>query len=208
MPFVWPKKAPSLQLRVLFCFLLLGAGRVANVYVPVLYKMLGNKIITSAPTHLDDSHYFDCSWQYDPSRGKCHLPLGSRFDLRCRQVPPGRRHGWCWISQQPKKLPLDSRPAVHNSRNRGQTEWGSKFSTMSPNPFYIYCRSNFSITCIVLVSAGISVAKREKCYASSIVEQTRSTVYWAIFYSTYSPPSPTFSSLLFISPRLSTRGSV
>lgn len=42
LPFVWPKKSPSLQLRVLFCFLLLGAGRVANVYVPVLYKMLGN----------------------------------------------------------------------------------------------------------------------------------------------------------------------
>lgn len=41
LPFVWPAKAPSLQIRVLMCFLLLGAGRVANVYVPVLYKMLG-----------------------------------------------------------------------------------------------------------------------------------------------------------------------
>lgn len=40
LPFVWPAKAPSLQIRVLMCFLLLGAGRVANVYVPVLYKML------------------------------------------------------------------------------------------------------------------------------------------------------------------------
>lgn len=45
LPFVWPKKTPSLQIRVLFCFLLLGAGRVANVYVPVLYKMLGEKFI-------------------------------------------------------------------------------------------------------------------------------------------------------------------
>lgn len=41
LPFLWPKNSPSLQLRVLVCFLLLGAGRVANVYVPILYKMLG-----------------------------------------------------------------------------------------------------------------------------------------------------------------------
>lgn len=41
LPFVWPKNAPSLQFRVFACFLLLGAGRVANVYVPILYKMLG-----------------------------------------------------------------------------------------------------------------------------------------------------------------------
>lgn len=42
LPFLWPKNTLSLQFRVLVCFLLLGAGRVANVYVPLLYKMLGN----------------------------------------------------------------------------------------------------------------------------------------------------------------------
>ena len=45
MPFVWPKNTLSLQLRVLVCFLLLGAGRVANVYVPLLYKMLGKRFL-------------------------------------------------------------------------------------------------------------------------------------------------------------------
>ena len=43
MPFVWPKKTLSLQFRVVFCFLLLGAGRVANLYVPILYKMLSKQ---------------------------------------------------------------------------------------------------------------------------------------------------------------------
>jgi len=40
LPFVWPKKFVSLQVRVVFCFLLLAAGRVVNVYVPILYKLL------------------------------------------------------------------------------------------------------------------------------------------------------------------------
>ena len=41
LPFVWPKNTLALQFRVFICFLLLGAGRVANVYVPLLYKMTG-----------------------------------------------------------------------------------------------------------------------------------------------------------------------
>ena len=41
LPFLWPKKSTSLQVRVLICFLLLAAGRVSNVYVPILYKLLG-----------------------------------------------------------------------------------------------------------------------------------------------------------------------
>ena len=41
MPFLWPKKSCGLQLRVLICFVLLAAIRVANVFVPILYKMLG-----------------------------------------------------------------------------------------------------------------------------------------------------------------------
>ncbi|XP_050299608.1 ATP-binding cassette sub-family B member 6-like [Anthonomus grandis grandis] len=35
MPFMWPKKDLMLQFRVLFCVLLLVAGRVVNVYVPI-----------------------------------------------------------------------------------------------------------------------------------------------------------------------------
>jgi len=40
LPFVWPKNFLSLQLRVIFCFVLLAGGRVVNVYVPILYKLL------------------------------------------------------------------------------------------------------------------------------------------------------------------------
>lgn len=39
-PFMWPKKSMLLQLAVIICFLLLIAGRVANVYVPIYYKLI------------------------------------------------------------------------------------------------------------------------------------------------------------------------
>lgn len=41
LPFMWPKKSHLLQLSVFFCFVLLLAGRVANVFVPILYKLIG-----------------------------------------------------------------------------------------------------------------------------------------------------------------------
>ncbi|XP_023932303.1 ATP-binding cassette sub-family B member 6, mitochondrial [Lingula anatina] len=37
-PFIWPKKNPLLQLFVLLCALLLVAGRVVNLYVPIYSK--------------------------------------------------------------------------------------------------------------------------------------------------------------------------
>lgn len=40
-PFLWPKKDLPLQFRVLFCFLLLAAGRVINLYVPIYSKLIG-----------------------------------------------------------------------------------------------------------------------------------------------------------------------
>ena len=39
-PYVWPKGQYLLQLRVLVCLVLLGAGRVVNVYVPLFYKTI------------------------------------------------------------------------------------------------------------------------------------------------------------------------
>ncbi|CAH0548530.1 unnamed protein product [Brassicogethes aeneus] len=39
-PFLWPKRDCSLQLRVMFCFLLLAFGRVVNLYVPIYNKMI------------------------------------------------------------------------------------------------------------------------------------------------------------------------
>ncbi|XP_063853359.1 ATP-binding cassette sub-family B member 6-like [Scylla paramamosain] len=40
LPFIWPKKSPVLQCAVLFCFILLVLGRVANVFVPLYYKLI------------------------------------------------------------------------------------------------------------------------------------------------------------------------
>nr|XP_045600153.1 ATP-binding cassette sub-family B member 6-like [Procambarus clarkii] len=39
-PFMWPKKNALLQLAVITCFVLLLAGRVANVFVPIYYKLI------------------------------------------------------------------------------------------------------------------------------------------------------------------------
>ncbi|XP_058060674.1 ATP-binding cassette sub-family B member 6 [Anopheles bellator] len=40
MPFLWPKKDSFLQIRVIFCFLLLISGRVINLYVPIYNKKI------------------------------------------------------------------------------------------------------------------------------------------------------------------------
>ncbi|CAO1384049.1 unnamed protein product [Diamesa hyperborea] len=40
MPFLWPKRSFLLQLRVVFCFLLLFGGRVINLFVPIYNKMI------------------------------------------------------------------------------------------------------------------------------------------------------------------------
>ncbi|XP_056632959.1 ATP-binding cassette sub-family B member 6 [Diorhabda sublineata] len=39
-PFLWPKKDVTLQMRVLFCFLLLAGGRAINLYVPIYQKLI------------------------------------------------------------------------------------------------------------------------------------------------------------------------
>ncbi|XP_063984581.1 ATP-binding cassette sub-family B member 6 isoform X2 [Diachasmimorpha longicaudata] len=39
-PFLWPKKDCLLQFRVLFCFMLLIAGRIINLYVPIYNKKI------------------------------------------------------------------------------------------------------------------------------------------------------------------------
>jgi ATP-binding cassette, subfamily B (MDR/TAP), member 6 len=40
MPFLWPRKDFVLQSRVIFCFVLLFAGRVINLYVPIYNKRI------------------------------------------------------------------------------------------------------------------------------------------------------------------------
>jgi ATP-binding cassette, subfamily B (MDR/TAP), member 6 len=41
MPYMWPKKDCALQMRVAFCFILLAAGRVLNLFVPIYNKKIG-----------------------------------------------------------------------------------------------------------------------------------------------------------------------
>ncbi|XP_063595546.1 ATP-binding cassette sub-family B member 6-like [Penaeus indicus] len=57
LPFMWPKKSHLLQLAVFFCFILLLAGRVANVFVPILYKLIVDALGGSGGTP-----YF--CWEY------------------------------------------------------------------------------------------------------------------------------------------------
>jgi len=40
-PFMWPKGSLTLQLTVLICVGLLVAGRVANLFLPIYYKKIG-----------------------------------------------------------------------------------------------------------------------------------------------------------------------
>ena len=40
-PMIWPKGSVWLQLCVVICALLLVAGRVCNLYVPIYYKHIG-----------------------------------------------------------------------------------------------------------------------------------------------------------------------
>ncbi|XP_050524604.1 ATP-binding cassette sub-family B member 6 [Daktulosphaira vitifoliae] len=47
-PFIWPKKSLTLQVRVILCLLLVVAGRIANVYVP-LYSGKIVDSLTSSP---------------------------------------------------------------------------------------------------------------------------------------------------------------
>ncbi|CAG9833371.1 unnamed protein product [Diabrotica balteata] len=39
-PFLWPKKDFVLQFKVLICFMLLGGGRVVNLFVPIYQKLI------------------------------------------------------------------------------------------------------------------------------------------------------------------------
>ncbi|XP_076680576.1 ABC transporter ATP-binding protein/permease Hmt-1 [Andrena cerasifolii] len=43
-PFLWPEKSVLLQLRVIFCFVLLILGRVINLYVPIYNKMIVDSV--------------------------------------------------------------------------------------------------------------------------------------------------------------------
>ncbi|XP_076242345.1 ABC transporter ATP-binding protein/permease Hmt-1 [Calliopsis andreniformis] len=47
-PFLWPKKSLMLQLRVIFCFVLLISGRFINLYVPIYNKKIVDSVTESS----------------------------------------------------------------------------------------------------------------------------------------------------------------
>uniref|UniRef100_A0A2M4A9K2 ATP-binding cassette sub-family B member 6 n=1 Tax=Anopheles triannulatus TaxID=58253 RepID=A0A2M4A9K2_9DIPT len=49
LPFLWPKKDVILQFRVIFCFVLLIAGRVINLYVPIYNKKIVDSLSVQPP---------------------------------------------------------------------------------------------------------------------------------------------------------------
>ena len=62
-PFVWPKGHLFLQLQVVICLIILGAGRVINVYVPIYYKI----IIDALTPSYNVTSKFDLSIRYHGS---------------------------------------------------------------------------------------------------------------------------------------------
>ena len=64
-PYIWPKGHLILQLRVVICFILLGGGRVINVYVPIYYKTIVNALSPNVNT----THSFDLAHGLTASNG-------------------------------------------------------------------------------------------------------------------------------------------
>ena len=48
LPFMWPKNNIALQILVLLCVMLLVAGRVVNLFTPILYKYIGSRLLSNA----------------------------------------------------------------------------------------------------------------------------------------------------------------
>lgn len=71
MPFMWPKKDFILQLRVLFCFVLLFLGRVINLYVPIYNKRIVDSL--SIPN--------DFRWDWILIYGEFYLKSNFIFNL-------------------------------------------------------------------------------------------------------------------------------
>src|SRR5260370_29816346 len=51
-PYLWPRDALELRGRVVLALLLLGAGKLVNIPVPVLYKEAGDALTRPPPRHI------------------------------------------------------------------------------------------------------------------------------------------------------------
>lgn len=83
MPFLWPRKQPGLQLRVLACFATLVAGRVINLFVPLYYKYIGDAFsFTLGMIACNLSIYSECAVG-------ARILLGSHSHLRRSSIHAG-----------------------------------------------------------------------------------------------------------------------
>lgn len=112
-PYLWPRRSIALQLRVILCIILVIAGRVINVYVPVYNQRIGKQPIEHPQQLIPESAIYYFSRQLNWH----HLPLGLGTALRILQVPARRRHRHHGFPQQFSLVPVDSHPAIYNSWN-------------------------------------------------------------------------------------------
>ncbi|XP_071102435.1 ATP-binding cassette sub-family B member 6-like [Haliotis cracherodii] len=65
IPYCWPKGNVLLQLTVLMCLIILAAGRVINVFVPIYSKLIINSLTPSKETSGDDLTAPTLSFRWD-----------------------------------------------------------------------------------------------------------------------------------------------
>ncbi|ODM99680.1 ATP-binding cassette sub-family B member 6, mitochondrial [Orchesella cincta] len=76
MPFIWPSKSLALQFNVLICLVILVAGRVTNLFVPIY-----NKKIVDSMTLLNSSSSDDRTFSFSFGAGPSHLAFRWDFVL-------------------------------------------------------------------------------------------------------------------------------
>jgi hypothetical protein len=64
-PFIWPRKNLTLQIHVLLCLGLLIIGRVVNLYVPLSYKAVVDKLTPSHGASPDNATMLVSGWHLD-----------------------------------------------------------------------------------------------------------------------------------------------
>ena len=74
-PFVWPRGRPLLQLDVIVCIVILAAGRVINLYVPIYYKIIINSLTPSRNL----TSQFDLAYGFTDAKTGITFPVVSIF---------------------------------------------------------------------------------------------------------------------------------
>jgi len=90
-PYLWPRKNLALQMAVIVCILLLLAGRVIKLFLPIYRKKLGRSGFCGG-IKLSNSLLISCLYSGQSHHCADPLPLGLCAGLRWVVLPPGRRH--------------------------------------------------------------------------------------------------------------------